>query len=68
MKRWMVGVWLVLVVGGWALTEYGNDSIEPSSGRTEPEPTAPSVPGDAECPTREREPGTIVACSYKVDD
>ncbi|MDQ8704463.1 hypothetical protein RCO28_18495 [Streptomyces sp. LHD-70] len=66
MKRWMVGGWLVLVIGAWAFTESIDDGIEPSSGRTEPTPTAPSVPVDLDCPSRAPD-GSIMACAYKVE-
>ncbi|MGW0735885.1 hypothetical protein [Streptomyces sp. NPDC002851] len=71
MKKWLVGVWVVLVIGGWALTESADDSIEPSSGGTEPTSTSPSVspsvPVDLDCPSESPE-GTIVACAYAVED
>lgn len=63
----MVGIWLVLVLGGWAFTESIDDRIEPGSGRTEPTPAAPSAPVDLDCPSRAPD-GSILACAYRVAD
>ncbi|MFC7310036.1 hypothetical protein ACFQVC_38190 [Streptomyces monticola] len=66
MKRWLVAVWVVLVLGGWAFTESINDGIEPSSGPG-PSPSAPeSAP--AECPSSDKPETTITVCAYKPED
>lgn len=61
-KGWLLGGWLVLVVGGWSFTESINDGIEPTSGpRPKPSPsrsfagcTAPTP-----APSAEVTPGVV---------
>jgi hypothetical protein len=49
-KGWLLGGWLVLVVGGWSFTESINDGIEPTSG-PRPKPSSSASPAGCPAPT-----------------
>ncbi|MFE9021970.1 hypothetical protein ACFYNL_25900 [Streptomyces sp. NPDC007808] len=49
-RAWLIGGWLVLVVGGWSFTESIDDGIEPTSG-PRPKSSSPKSPSGCEVPT-----------------
>ncbi|MEN8654002.1 hypothetical protein ABCR94_26210 [Streptomyces sp. 21So2-11] len=42
-KRWLIGGWLALVLGGWFLADTMDDGITPTGG-PQPSPTASPTP------------------------